>query len=75
MLLETVFMIRFSSSTNELSYVYISAITIAVFVFGLIRALLIFKILIRAGRVLHNRMFDAVVRCPVLFFDTNPVGE
>ena len=28
-----------------------------------------------AARVLHNRMFEAILRIPVLFFDTNPSGE
>ncbi|CAF0816466.1 unnamed protein product [Didymodactylos carnosus] len=28
-----------------------------------------------AARTLHNRMFQAILRCPVLFFDTNPIGR
>jgi ABC-type multidrug transport system fused ATPase/permease subunit len=27
------------------------------------------------ARSLHNQMFDALLRAPVLFFDSNPIGE
>ena len=30
--------------------------------------------MLRAARILHNKMFMSVLRSPVLFFDTNPVG-
>ncbi|CAF3348753.1 unnamed protein product [Rotaria sp. Silwood2] len=32
-------------------------------------------IFLNAGRVLHNKMFKRVIRCPISFFDTNPVGR
>ena len=52
-----------------------SAITAGVFIFGMVRALFTFHILVNAAKTLHHKMFKSVVRCPVLFFDTNPVGE
>ncbi|CAF0930502.1 unnamed protein product [Adineta steineri] len=30
---------------------------------------------LNAGRVLHNKMFRRVIRCPIAFFDTNPIGR
>lgn len=30
---------------------------------------------LNASQNLHNKMFKAILRAPILFFDTNPVGE
>ncbi len=38
------------------------------------KTVLFFSICINASRVLHNRMFRCVLRTPMLFFDTNPIG-
>ena len=38
------------------------------------RAILTFLICLAAARTLHNKMFRSILRAPVLFFDTNPVG-
>ena len=40
-----------------------------------LRTVTFFVLAINASRVLHNRMFISVLRSPVLFFDTNPVGR
>ena len=42
--------------------------------FVLLRCALFFYVGIHAAQVLHNRMFAAVLRAPVRFFDTNPIG-
>ena len=47
----------------------------ALVLFSFIRCFLVFILLMRASYFLHNKMFAAVLRAPVLFFDTNPVGE
>lgn len=52
-----------------------SVITASVFIFGMLRALFTFHTLVGAAKTLHYKMFKRVVRCPVLFFDTNPVGK
>lgn len=52
-----------------------SGIIGAVFLFGLLRALLFFKVAINASQILHNRMFARILRTPISFFDTNPVGK
>ncbi|KAL5005221.1 hypothetical protein ScPMuIL_018677 [Solemya velum] len=56
--------------------VYIfSGIIGGVFVFGLLRALMFFKVAVDASQTLHNRMFSRILRTPITFFDTNPVGR
>jgi len=39
-----------------------------------LKAILTFLICHSAARTLHNRMFRSILRAPILFFDTNPVG-
>ena len=29
---------------------------------------------LRASQVLHNKMFKCIIRAPIYFFDTNPIG-
>ncbi|XP_065919884.1 ATP-binding cassette sub-family C member 4-like isoform X2 [Dysidea avara] len=41
----------------------------------IIRAILTFLTCLAAARNLHNKMFKSVLRTPILFFDTNPVGR
>ncbi|KAK3605631.1 hypothetical protein CHS0354_027297 [Potamilus streckersoni] len=52
-----------------------SGIIGAVFFFGLLRALIFFKVAVDASKTLHNRMFKKVLRTQIGFFDTNPVGR
>ena len=39
------------------------------------KAVFSYVICLNASRNLHDKMFKAILRAPVLFFDTNPVGE
>ena len=41
----------------------------------MMRSVLSFLICIASARNLHNKMLNAILRTPVLFFDTNPIGE
>jgi len=43
--------------------------------FSLIRAILFFCVTVKSSKTLHRRMFDAVMRAPIYFFDTHPVGR
>ncbi|XP_015233347.1 PREDICTED: multidrug resistance-associated protein 4-like isoform X1 [Cyprinodon variegatus] len=52
-----------------------SGLTAAAVVFGFIRSLLIFHGLVKSAQILHNKMFNAVLRTHVHFFDTNPIGR
>lgn len=47
---------------------------VALIVFNLLRAIVCYAICVTASRVLHNKMFASVLRAPVFFFDTNPIG-
>ncbi len=49
-------------------------LTICVWVSCITRTILFYILALRAARVLHNRLFTTLLRAPVLFFDTNPVG-
>ncbi|XP_022796168.1 multidrug resistance-associated protein 4-like isoform X3 [Stylophora pistillata] len=44
-------------------------------VLSFLRVLLFFHATVTASVKLHNNMFDAVIRAPVFFFDTNPTGR
>ena len=61
-------------STNQRIAIY-AGCSIAAVVLSFIRALLFYYICVNASRVLHDRMFASVLRAPVLFFDTNPIGN
>ena len=64
----------FSLSTNQRIRIYGGIVAFAVCVV-LMRALLCYLVILAASRSLHNKMLTAVLRAPVLFFDTHPVGE
>ncbi|XP_052786000.1 ATP-binding cassette sub-family C member 4-like [Mya arenaria] len=52
-----------------------SGIMVAMFLFGILRALMFFKITIDASQALHNTMFTSILRSHIGFFDKNPVGR
>ncbi|XP_061696778.1 ATP-binding cassette subfamily C member 4-like [Syngnathoides biaculeatus] len=52
-----------------------AGLTGASVVFGFVRSLVFFNILVNSAQTLHNRMFDAVLRTPVHFFQINPIGR
>uniref|UniRef100_A0A8B9PGZ5 ATP binding cassette subfamily C member 4 n=1 Tax=Apteryx owenii TaxID=8824 RepID=A0A8B9PGZ5_APTOW len=53
----------------------ISGLTVATILFGIIRSLLVFQVLVNSGQTLHNKMFQSILKAPVLFFDRNPIGR
>lgn len=71
-----------STSTSEVQeldrdlYLGIYAVfVICLLFFTLLRTQLFFKLTIVASRMLHLRMFSALLRAPSYFFDTNSIGE
>lgn len=56
-------------------HVNVSGLTLATIVFGFLRSLLVFHVLVSAAQALHNLMFKSLLRAPVLFFDRNPIGK
>ncbi|XP_070798750.1 ATP-binding cassette sub-family C member 4 [Pituophis catenifer annectens] len=52
-----------------------AGLTVATILFSILRSLIMFHILVNAARTLHDKMFQSVLRTPVLFFDRNPIGR
>ncbi|KAF3825716.1 hypothetical protein GH733_006543 [Mirounga leonina] len=52
-----------------------SGLTGATVLFGTARSLFVFYVLVHSSQTLHNKMFESILRAPVLFFDRNPIGK
>uniref|UniRef100_A0A8C3ILT1 Multidrug resistance-associated protein 4 n=1 Tax=Chrysemys picta bellii TaxID=8478 RepID=A0A8C3ILT1_CHRPI len=52
-----------------------AGLTVTTVLFGIVRSLLVFTVLVNAGQTLHNKMFQSLLKAPVLFFDRNPIGR
>ncbi|XP_017288290.1 multidrug resistance-associated protein 4 [Kryptolebias marmoratus] len=50
-------------------------LTASTILFGFIRNIILFGVLVRCAQSLHNRMFNSILRTPVRFFDINPIGR
>ena len=61
-------------STNQRIGIY-AGTTAAAILINFARTIAFYFLCVNASRVLHNRMFAAILRAPILFFDTNPIGE
>ena len=61
-------------STNQRISIY-AGTTAAAILINIARSITFYFLCVNASRVLHNWMFAAILRAPVLFFDTNPIGE
>ncbi|KAM9709908.1 ATP-binding cassette sub-family C member 4-like [Menidia menidia] len=44
-------------------------------VFGFLRSLVFFNVLVNSAQTLHNSMFNALLRTSIHFFDINPIGR
>ncbi|XP_019738048.1 multidrug resistance-associated protein 4-like isoform X5 [Hippocampus comes] len=51
-----------------------AGLTGAAVVFGFVRSLVFFNVLVSSAQTLHNGMFDSILRTPVHFFQINPIG-
>ncbi|RXG50991.1 Multidrug resistance-associated protein 4 [Armadillidium vulgare] len=64
------------SDADRASYVNVYAgMTVALMIFVLIQTILLFKICMTSSRNLHNSMFAAVVKVPLVFFEVHPIGQ
>lgn len=59
----------------DIFFFHASGLTATSVVFGFLRSLLFFNVLVSSAQTLHNSMFDAILRTPVHFFDVNPIGK
>lgn len=69
-----------SSWWAALDPVTYNVVVYAIIIGGLVlssmaRTVAFFVMCMRASVNLHNRMFRSVIRAPIYFFDTNPIGE
>lgn len=55
-------------------YVFTILIT-SVFIFSMVRTIHYFIMCMFSSVNLHNRMFESIIRAPLLFYDRNPVGN
>ena len=57
-------------------YIYIyTAIVFSIFIVGITRAIVYYKVCLRSSERLHNSAFGALIRTDMHFFDTNPSGR
>ena len=54
--------------------IYASCVTAAVLL-ATLRAFVFFQVVLRSSENLHNDMVTALLKAPVLFFDSNPIGR
>ncbi|XP_046310887.1 ATP-binding cassette sub-family C member 4 isoform X3 [Marmota monax] len=52
-----------------------AGLTVSTVLFGIARSLLVFYVLVNSSQTLHNKMFESILKAPVLFFDRNPIGR
>ncbi|CAF4553109.1 unnamed protein product, partial [Rotaria magnacalcarata] len=50
-------------------------IVVTLLILSLLRISIAKLIFLNSGRVLHNKMFQRLIRCPISFFDANPAGK
>lgn len=67
--------IQFQFNPISLFFQLFAGLTATPVVFGFLRSLLFFHVLVRSAQNLHDSMFSAILRTPVRFFDVNPIGE
>uniref|UniRef100_A0A7N9AKI1 Multidrug resistance-associated protein 4 n=1 Tax=Mastacembelus armatus TaxID=205130 RepID=A0A7N9AKI1_9TELE len=57
---------------NVLAHVSLTATSV---LFGFIRSLVFFNVLVSSAQTLHTSMFNSILRTPLRFFDINPIGR
>uniref|UniRef100_A0A672ZTZ8 ATP-binding cassette, sub-family C (CFTR/MRP), member 4 n=1 Tax=Sphaeramia orbicularis TaxID=375764 RepID=A0A672ZTZ8_9TELE len=67
--------ISFHAVNTTMPLVVFTGLTAATIIFGFMRNLFLFNVLVRCAQALHNRMFNSILRTPVRFFDINPIGR
>uniref|UniRef100_A0A803TE13 Multidrug resistance-associated protein 4 n=1 Tax=Anolis carolinensis TaxID=28377 RepID=A0A803TE13_ANOCA len=58
-----------------LTFHFFSGFTVVTVLFSILRNILMFQVLVNAAQTLHNSMFQSILKAPVLFFDSNPIGR
>lgn len=58
---------------DQCIYIF-TGMVVALFVFSLVRTTTFFSICMRSSITLHNSLFECLIRAPITFFDSNPIG-
>ncbi|CAF0985467.1 unnamed protein product [Rotaria sordida] len=66
--------IEWNAHRNRRFYIYCILVVI-LFLLSFLRTMAAKLMCLNAGRILHNKMFQRIIRCPINFFDTNPVDR
>ncbi|CAF4536341.1 unnamed protein product [Rotaria sp. Silwood2] len=56
-------------------FYFYCGIALVLLILNLLRIITIKVICLHSGRTLHNKMFKRLIRCPISFFDLNPIGR
>lgn len=65
----------YKEQQNMTNYLLYGMFVIMTFFCSSLRAFLLFVVVLKASESLHNKMTNAILKAPVFFFDTNPVGR
>lgn len=60
---------------NTKYLIIFTAVTFSVVIFAVVRAVHNFHILVMSSVNLHERMLHTILKCPIGFFDNNPIGK
>lgn len=65
----------FNEQQNMTNYGFYAIFVTLTFFCSILRAYLFFVVVLKASERLHNKMTNTILKAPVFFFDTNPVGR
>lgn len=60
---------------DDANFIIFGCLVLISFIFAAIRAVILLWASIRCSKRLHDKMVEAILRAPVVFFDSNPVGR
>ncbi|XP_057310387.1 ATP-binding cassette sub-family C member 4-like [Hydractinia symbiolongicarpus] len=63
------------NSDPDINVYVLASLVVACFLINFFRTTYFYATLVKCSRELHNLMFKAVLKAPIYFFDTNPVGQ
>ncbi len=63
-----------SDLDRNTNIIIFSALVGGLFVFSLVRTTAFFTVCMKSSIILHNRLFESVIRASISFFDNNPIG-
>jgi ATP-binding cassette subfamily C (CFTR/MRP) protein 4 len=62
------------TSDRNTNIIIFSSLVGGLFLFSLVRTTAFFTVCMKSSIILHNRLFESVIRASISFFDNNPIG-